>query len=93
MIRATSAFCLCVVAACGPVDPEVAQRQCEERAQAAQGPTGRVTVGTNSESGPFASVEIGITADAIAGRNPIDVYNDCVVSKTGAAPTRPPVLN
>ena len=84
---------LAALAACGPVDPEMVQRRCEERARQAQGPSGRVTVGVNSESGPYVSGEIGITADAIAGRDPIEVYEECVFARTGALPTRPPVLN
>lgn len=84
---------LVALAACGPVDPEVAYRQCEERAREAAGPTGRVTIGANSEDGPFASVRIGITSDALAGRDPLEVFETCVIERTGARPTRLPELN
>ena len=75
-----------------PVDPEEAALQCEARARAAQGPTGRVTVGASSDDGPFFGTEIGITGDYLAGRDPVDVYTDCVQDRTGAAPIRPPRL-
>ena len=93
MRRGLALLSLGLLAACGPPNPETVMRQCEDRARAAQGPTGRVAVGANSNSGPFASLEVGITADAIAGRDPIDVYEQCVFDRTGALPTRPPVLN
>jgi hypothetical protein len=84
---------LLLLAACDtPVDPERVARQCEERARAAQGPTGSVTVGANSEDGPFVDAEIGITGDFLAGRDPQKVYEDCVFQRTGQGPIRPPVL-
>ena len=75
-----------------PVDPERAARQCEERARAAQGPTGQVSVGVNSEDGPQAGVAIGLSGDYLAGRDPLQVYEQCVVDRTGALPIRPPRL-
>ena len=83
---------LLMLAACGPISPERAAEICEERAQAAQGPTGGVTIGTNSNSGPFGRVEIGVSSDFIAGRDPVEVYEQCVFDRTGTGPIRPPVL-
>lgn len=85
---------LLAVAACTPVpmNPEEAAQHCEERARAAQGPTGRVAVGVNSESGPFTNAEIGLSGDYLAGRDPVEVYTECVYDRTGMAPIRPPVL-
>lgn len=93
LVTASLALCAGLLSGCGPLDPEVVRLQCEERARAAQGPTGRVTVGANSDSGPYAGVQIGITADALAGRDPVDVYNRCVYERTGALPTVPPDLS
>ena len=83
-----------VLAACetGPVDPERAAQVCERRAQAAQGPTGAVTLGASSDDGPFGAVQIGVSGDYLAGRDPVAVYEDCVVQRTGAPPIRPPRL-
>ena len=75
-----------------PADPEAVHRLCEDRARAAQGPTGEVTVGTNSTTGGFSRVEIGITSDFIAGRDPVQVYDQCVFDRTGALPDRAPNL-
>lgn len=80
---------LLALAACGPVSPESAADRCEERARAAQGPTVGLTLGANSNSGPFASGSIGITSDAIRGRDPVEVYESCVFRLTGEMPVRP----
>ena len=77
------------IAACTPITPERAADRCEERARAAQGPEVGLTVGANSNTGPFASGSISISADAIRGRDPLEVYENCVVSLTGELPIRP----
>ena len=85
---------LLLAVACTPVPPspeEVAQ-ECEERARAAQGPTGSVTLGANSRTGLYSGVEIGVTSDYLAGRDPVAVYTDCVIRRSGQQPYRPPVL-
>lgn len=83
-----------LLAACEPqpISPERAAQVCEERARAAQGPTGEVTVGANSEDGPFGGLAIGISGDYLAGRDPLAVYERCVVERTGQPPIRPPAL-
>lgn len=75
-----------------PMDPERAAQYCEQRARAAQGPTGRVTLGTSSSSGSFVGGEIGVSGDFLTGRDPLEVYEDCVRARTGAGPIRPPRL-
>ena len=94
MIRLLPIPLLLAAVACTPVPPspeEVAQA-CEERARAAQGPTGNVTVGYNSNSGPYSGIEIGVSGDYLAGRDPVAVYTDCVIRRSGQQPYRPPVL-
>ena len=81
------------LAACSQqVSPERAAEICEERAQAAQGPTGEFTIGANSNSGPYYGASIGVTSDYLQGRDPMAVYETCVVARTGQMPIRPPVL-
>ena len=92
MIKRSAAPLLLMLVACGPISPERAAEICEDRARAAQGPTGRVTVGTNSRDGGFGGLRIGVSSDFIAGRNPVEVYESCVFDRTGLAPIRPPVL-
>ena len=75
-----------------PVTPEQAAEICEYRARDAQAPTTDVIVGAGSDTGLFGAVSIGLSSDFIAGRDPIEVYEQCVFERTGAAPVRPPVL-
>ena len=77
--------------ACGPVSPELAAEQCEERARAAAGPTGELRIGGGSE-GFHSGIEVGITSDFLMGRDPYLVYESCVYNKTGQGPIRPLVL-
>lgn len=89
-MRRLAPLLLLALVACAPPTPERAAAICEERARKAAGPTGGITVGVNSEDGPFTEVEIGISSDYLAGRDPMEVYVSCVYDLTGAAPIRPP---
>lgn len=87
------AVVLLALSACGAkMDPARAADQCEERARAAQGPTGSVTIGSNSNTGPFTKAEIGITSDFLRGEDPDLVFDRCVIGLTGEGPIRRPVL-
>lgn len=85
---------LAVLASCGPqvVDPVVAANRCEERARAAQAPTGAIRFGINNRTGATTSAKIGISSDFIQGLDPDQVYDRCVLEMTGAGPIRRPVL-
>lgn len=78
-----------VLAACGPVSPEDAANRCEERAQRAAGPTGEARLGVNSERGVVGGLDVTITSDYLAGRDPQVVYENCVLQLTGQGPVRP----
>jgi hypothetical protein len=88
MMRVVAILGVTLVSACSPITPERAADRCEERARAAQGPEIGLTLGANSNSGPFASGSIGISADAVRGLDPIAVYESCVLNLTGEAPIR-----
>lgn len=88
-IRAFLLVGLSALAACGPISPERAADICEDRANAALGPTGELGVGISSNGGARGSVEIGVTSDYIRGRDPHEVYESCVRQKTGEGPIRP----
>lgn len=89
MMRIALVMAAVMVAGCTPITPERAADRCEERARAAQGPEIGLTLGANSDSGPFASGSIGISADAIRGLDPVAVYESCVMNLTGEPPIRP----
>ena len=80
----------CLVAACDiPVDPARAADDCEARARAAQAPESRITLGANSNTGPFASGSVSVSSDFVRGRDPVALYESCVFQKTGELPIRP----
>lgn len=89
MIRPVITIAALLASACTQITPERAADRCEERARAAQGPEIGMTLGANSNSGPFASGNIGISLDAIRGLDPIAVYESCVMNLTGEPPIRP----
>jgi hypothetical protein len=80
------------VVSCGPVPPELAAQRCEARARAAQAPTGEVGFGVNNKSGAFTRAQIAVSSDFLRGRDPVQVYDACVLQLTGELPIRPPVL-
>ncbi len=82
-----------VLSACGPISPERAARECEERARATSGVTGQVKIGGGS--GGFESdfdLGVALSSDSVAGRDPQTVYTRCVEARTGHSPVRPPRL-
>lgn len=92
IVRASVCVGVLTLSACGPVSPELAARQCEERANAALGPTGEVGIGINNKGKVGGGIEIGVTSDYLRGADPYQVYESCVRQKSGQGPIRPLVL-
>ena len=57
-----------------------------ETARAATTPTGTAAIGVNSHGKVSTSLSIGISTDYIAGRDPDEVYERCVVRRSGSKP-------
>lgn len=77
--------------ACGPVSQQSAESQCFLRAQLASKPRGYVSGGMGSD-GPVGAGEVTMTSDFILGNDPSQVYESCVVQKTGQLPGVPLTL-
>ena len=96
MTRATLALMAAGLglAACAPVpvDPLRVAQECEQRARRAQGPTGAIALGASTSDGPFVDSSITLSSDYLTGRDPMQVYESCVIERTGAPPVRPPAL-
>jgi hypothetical protein len=75
-----------------PPDPAYVADICEDRARAAEGPTGDVTIGASTHHGGFVDASVEISSDFLRGLDPIRVYERCVFERTGDLPIRPPVL-
>lgn len=81
-----------LLAACGPVPVADAERSCLRDAELAQRPRGSVSLGVVSDGGrvrPTAGLEIEVSGDYLAGRDPSDAFARCVHRRSGQMPTRP----
>lgn len=74
--------------ACGPVPLAQAEAECLDRARLAEAPRGTISFGVSNE-GPYANAEVEITSDYLQGRDPSQVYDECVFQRAGQMPARP----
>lgn len=79
---------LTLLVGCGPMTLRQAESQCFERARLAQQPRGEVSIGANSDGKAIGGLELEISSDYLLGRDPSAVFESCVMSKTGQAPSR-----
>lgn len=92
MIRAAALLGLLALVSCGPVPVAQAERSCLADARSAQAPRSEVAVGMVGGRGgvsPYAGVSFEVSSDYLAGRDPAEVYNRCVMRRSGQMPTRP----
>ena len=81
---------LTALAACGPMSPDLAARECQERARAAKGPQGEVYLGVSTlQKGPVYGAKVSVSSDYLTGRDPYEVYDTCVRQLSGQGPIRP----
>lgn len=78
-----------VLAACGPIPVQEAERACVEQANLALHPRGKVGVGMTSEGKAAGTFEMTVSSDYLMGRDPSAVFNACVKSRSGEFPSRP----
>lgn len=92
LLRLATLPALLMLTACGPLPVGVAEQQCLQAAREARGPTGTAGLGVVSRNGtvrPASKLDVTISSDWLRGADPNAVYETCVVSKSGQAPTRP----
>ena len=79
-----------LIAGCNnePVSVQRAMAQCMEPTRKASGPTGTFGIGADSGKGLSTTFSIELSTDYLAGRNPDEVFDECVVSRSGSAPDR-----
>lgn len=66
-----------------------AERQCFERARLAKQPRGEIALGASSDGRKAASFEVNVSSDYLLGKDPVAVYESCVMAKAGEPPSRP----
>lgn len=85
---AAAALPLALVA-CGPVTVEQAERQCFDQARLAERPRGEVALGAASGGRAVGRVDVTVSSDFLLRRDPAEVWESCVVSRSGQLPRRP----
>lgn len=88
-MRHALVFALLFLAACGPIPRAQAEKQCLHQARLAEHPRGSVGVGIGSDGKPHVVGDITITSDYLQGRDPSQVYDNCVFHRSGEMPSRP----
>ena len=91
VMMSTIVIALTACAKPGPISVERAMAQCTERARAAVKPDVSVGVGIGIGRRVRTGVGIGIdlSSDYLKGTPPEEVYETCVVAKSGEKPTEP----
>jgi hypothetical protein len=79
---------LALLGGCGPMSIADAERLCLARAYDAAGPHGEVAMGVANGTAR-TRVTLDISTDAVLGRDPSAVYDQCVFQKTGQPPCQP----
>ncbi len=77
------------LAACAPIPVEQAERACLSDARDATGPRTEMGIGVGSHGYRGGYVNIGVSSDYIMGRDPSQVFSNCVQRRSGQMPTRP----
>jgi hypothetical protein len=80
---------LLLLAACGPVPLDQAERYCVERARLAQQPRGEVGIGVGSDGQRSSAFAIEVSSDFLLGKDPSAVFDACVRQRAGQLPSRP----
>jgi hypothetical protein len=79
---------LLALVACGPIPVAQAERECLEQARLAERPRGHVGIMAGN-FGVQTSLGLEVSTDYLAGRDPEEVYTQCVMRRSGEAPRRP----
>jgi len=77
------------LASCGPIPVAEAESICYNDARMATGPHGAIGFGVDSNGNTSTGLSIGISSDYLLGRDPDQVYANCVFNRSGQMPTRP----
>jgi hypothetical protein len=90
MMRAGLALAaLLPLLACGPVSRAQAERECLSQARLAEHPRGSVGVGMDSTGKLSPTFDVTISSDYLQGRDPSQLYDNCVMRRSGEMPSRP----
>lgn len=71
-----------------PISVEQAMAQCTQKARSAIKPDVSIGVGIGTD-GVIGGIGIGVSGDYLKGTPPEEVYETCVIAKSGEKPTQP----
>ena len=77
------------LAACAPLPVDRAERICLDSARDATGPRTEMGIGVGSHGYRGGYVQVGVSSDYITGRDPSQVFQECVRRRSGQMPTVP----
>ncbi|AUH34961.1 hypothetical protein [Paracoccus tegillarcae] len=80
------------LAACGPVPIDQAERSCLRDAEMAQKPRTEVALGVgvgNGKPRSYGAVSFEVSGDYLMGRDPANVFANCVQRRAGQPPSVP----
>lgn len=80
---------LALLAACGPMPVDQAMKQCVEPARLAQKPRGEIGIRVDNQGNVGTRFEIGVSTDYLQGRDPDQVFAQCVQNRSGQPPLYP----
>ena len=83
---------LTALAACGPVPVDQAERSCLDDARMATGPRTNILLGVGTggrHTGGFGGVSVAVSGDYLAGRDPAQAFDRCVMRRSGQMPVVP----
>lgn len=84
-----SIFLAVLLASCGPIPLQQAEKDCFQRARLAQQPRGFLGAGVTSNGKTRGVLDVEISSDFLQGRDPSAVYDQCVYQKSGMSPSQP----
>ncbi|MFA5538292.1 MAG: hypothetical protein WCZ72_11000 [Gemmobacter sp.] len=87
--RAALGLGVLLMAGCGPVTVQEAERQCFDRARLAERPRGEVALGLGTGGRTVGYADVDISSDFVLGRDPEKVWQSCVYRLSGEPPGRP----
>ena len=76
------------LAACAPLPLADAERECLRDARLAERPGGEIGIFAGN-GGVQTTVGVEISTDYLRGKDPEDVYQSCVLRRSGEMPRRP----
>lgn len=88
-ILALATLSLAGLAACGPQTVQQAERSCLDDARLSIRPQTSIGIGISTGGRSAVGISTSLSSDYLRGSDPADVFDRCVLRRSGELPTRP----